>query len=73
MRHDAQLRICHEKLGDDRERMPLWQKVRYPGRRNWHWCDLPAHAWCFDCRRYICEIHYIANHELHRTQLVSEE
>jgi hypothetical protein len=65
MQHDAQLRICHERIGDNPAKKPRYAR--------WAWCDLHAFAWCFDCERYICEIHYQANHQEHRTQLVTEE
>jgi hypothetical protein len=61
MRHDAQLRICHERIGDDPAKKPVNAK--------WAWCDLPAFAWCFDCEYFVCEIHTMARHELHRTQV----
>lgn len=73
MRHDAQLRICHEKIGTVLERLPWWYRSRYPRQKSWRWCDLSAYAWCFDESMYVCEVHYQANHALHRTQLVSEE
>jgi hypothetical protein len=76
MHHDAQLRICHERIGDDPTIEPghrFSDRTRQPKVAKWAWCDLPAFAWCFDESLYVCEIHYVANHELHRTQLVSEE
>ncbi len=53
--HRAQLHVCHEKLGDT--------------GRKWGWCDLPAAAWCFDDDYFVCNLHLIAKHSKHRTQL----
>lgn len=53
--HPAYLKICHQKIGDT--------------GRKWRWCDLPSVAWCYDCEYAICELHLIARHEFHRTQV----
>jgi hypothetical protein len=74
-RHPAQLRICHQRIGDDPADYPPSGQRRLGRRRQAriYDCDLPAHAWCFDCDYYVCEIHLTSRHALHRTQLVSEE
>jgi len=75
MHHDAQLRICHEKIGDDPADYPPGMQTHSHRRKHpvVYVCDLPAHAWCFDDDMYVCEIHTTSRHALHRTQLVSEE
>lgn len=65
MHHDAQLRLCHERIGDD--------PAAKPANARWAWCELAAHAWCFDCDHYVCDIHFEARHLGHRTQLVTDE
>ena len=60
--HAAQLLVCHQKIG----------APDMPGKR-WAWCDLPAHAWCFDCGFYACDIHALARHQTHDLQTVDAE
>jgi hypothetical protein len=65
MHHDAQLRVCHERIGDDPHKKPKHAR--------WAYCDLAAFAWCFDDSMYVCDIHYQANHQTHQTQVVTDE
>lgn len=65
MRHTAQLRMCHERIGDDPRKKPRHAR--------WAYCDLAAFVWCFDDEMYVCDLHFEANHQFHRTQPVSAE
>lgn len=61
--HGAQLRICHEHIGEaERDKQGRYQ-----------WCELPASDWCFDCGFYVCEMHASTRHEFHQRQTVALE
>lgn len=56
--------VCTQRIGDDPAKKPI--------NARWARCLLPAHAWCFDCNHYVCEIHFTARHDSHRVDLTSD-
>ena len=69
--HRAQLAICHEKIGQRKQRGGRLGEPRTdakPPIAEWTWCNLPSAAWCFDCDYGVCEMHLLTRHEWHRTQ-----
>lgn len=54
MKHPTSLRICHEHVG--------------AGER-FQWCNLAAHAWCYDCDFFVCAMHLNTRHIEHRSAL----
>jgi hypothetical protein len=65
--HPAQLLVCHQRIAAPRGYVRRDQ--RPPGQ----FCNLPAFAWCFDCRMYVCDIHGEARHHLHETRIEHPE
>ena len=64
--HTSQLLVCHQKIGG-------YTVDGIESAKRASWCDLAAHAWCFDCGFYVCDIHSEARHTRHRKQLVEDE
>ena len=52
--HRAQLLLCHEKIAGPHSRGGHVEPKE-------QFCSLSAYAWCFDCDRYVCDIH-LSNH-----------
>jgi hypothetical protein len=66
--HPLVYRICRQVIGDPESSRRRWlQPMR------WAYCDLAAHAWCFDCDHYVCDIHAEARHRTHDLQTVADE
>ena len=70
--HASQLHICHEKIGQRKQRGGRLGEPRTdakPPIAEWTWCNLPSAAWCFDDDHYVCEMHLLTRHDGHRTQI----
>lgn len=65
--HEAQLLVCHERIAAD----AAVHETRDPQATQF--CQLGAHAWCFDCGHYVCDIHTASRHEGHDLQTVEAE
>lgn len=65
--HPTQLLLCHELISAE----VTVHEGKQEQRRQW--CNLAAHAWCFQDEFYVCQTHFSANHERHPSQLVADE
>lgn len=65
--HPTQLLLCHELISAE----VTVHEGRQQQKRQF--CNLLAHAWCFDDEFYVCEVHLNANHKPHPVQLVADE
>lgn len=66
--HPLAFSLCRQRIGDPEQSRKRWYE-----RARWAYCNLAAHAWCFDCDHYVCDIHFEARHVGHDHQTRAEE